>query len=1428
MKKTVLEIITFLVLVVVTAVIAQYVNRELERRMDVLKVQAIDLLERESGHIIRYDTISPSIFRFIEVRNVRVHSLEETDAVLLQVNKLRINYSLVRLFASKDPLNALNRVNLTNSQFNLDVRKDREVLALLAALFEQRTLDGELAAPVKLSGANIGLSVTSRSFLLKCTNLFFDIDQSEGVVSVDLRGSVELDLRNGWFADVGLASRLRVNGKFDPGFDWSDMQVQIADLRAKSFALGPQTFQVTHRQSSVTVTKIQDRAPLDLRFVYATDAQSLTFEFDAERFVPASSIQLLGAIGYLNEWMSTSLTAGGRVSYDAQQGGLKYVVSLEAVVEPQAFTPGMEIRTEIAGDETIIDFDPLAVRLDSGQILFRGDLSLGSLLPEGILELTALSLSGSQAVSGAFEIRRLERGLQLVAQECLIGTTEFDLLELGLHPTGHLSQMPDILFDLGASFAGGGHADIVRAAGSVRLESSVRFEAEAQLDNVPLERFVSFLWPQEQYLSSAQPLLSRFTLTTDVSLDTDLTRVLFTAPAVVLTEVGSLTDRIHGTGVVFDGSRLSVERLAGHLRGYDFQGILSAGFDKAEASVDLGLEVRGVPYEVKIRSNGETVRIAGAYGLQGRLETGRSGVEFTLAALDLPVPLEDSVVRTTLDITGAYADAEDWRLSSSSSTLHDVPLFESTKNRLDFAFALKPGTLYLPQIVFEDSYSRLEGNGNVSFSTSDMTSGFGWIVLKGVDSRESYKFSVKLDPSASSSLLSSDIDFERAPLGRFVSSVLTGLITGTAHMAGTLAQPAIDASIVLESGRLNSDPISLQGRFRLSDNEMAAEAVSAAYYSHRLEQGQGRVLLETGEFEFAGRYLVRYLGDDADCILSVEGQSPQFDGTDLTASLFREGMSAAVLLSSIRVGSELFPSWSVNLAGATGRLEFSGGPENGVSGWFAQDGTFELITREPLALTGTARGRIDENSLQATADIQKLDLSVVNEILKTDVFFFTAGAGSGELQVEGPLNDPDYFGSLVFSGIRTTSKLSPVEIGEYATRLVFSGKTITMEEFKTTAGGKPLWALGEFSVDHWLPHAFTLTIGSDDPVGVHVAYQFGPMVIDGHARGIVDMSGDELSVAIEGRLVANNCSITLAYQEIDADLLPSEDYLTANIEVETGKRIEFFWPSFTFPVVRSHANPGSEVLVNYDGHSGNYSVVGSVDVKGGEVFYFDRDFHLKTGTITFGENQDMFDPHLSILAEIREIEYDTGDEVRIFLESDSRFSHFSPQFYSEPSLPDVKILAMVGGSIVNRLKERGAGVSAVMLTTDLVSQFGLLRPLERMVSEFLPVDFFTVRTQVVQNILLEGVLREYNNPLANTTLSLGKYLGTDVFLEVLMRLTTAEGTSVKVLPGIRPEFEVSLEWTTPFFLLEWSFRPEHPENLYLTDNTLAFRWRFLY
>ena len=194
------------------------------------------------------------------------------------------------------------------------------------------------------------------------------------------------------------------------------------------------------------------------------------------------------------------------------------------------------------------------------------------------------------------------------------------------------------------------------------------------------------------------------------------------------------------------------------------------------------------------------------------------------------------------------------------------------------------------------------------------------------------------------------------------------------------------------------------------------------------------------------------------------------------------------------------------------------------------------------------------------------------------------------------------------------------------------------------------------------------------------------------------------------------------------------------------------------------------------------------------------------------------------------------EEVKVYLDADSRFSNFSPRFSSDPPRLDTDILAMIGAPLVNRVEMQGIGMAA-MVYSDILGQNWILRPFEQKVRQVLNLDMFSVRTQLIQNLVAQRVLGTTINPLDNTSVSLGKYLGNDLFLEMLVRLQqpqipvaviTPSGGLIAASTALQPDVELNLEWATPFFLMEWSFLPKHPESLFLSDNSLSFSWSFSY
>jgi hypothetical protein len=568
-------------------------------------------------------------------------------------------------------------------------------------------------------------------------------------------------------------------------------------------------------------------------------------------------------------------------------------------------------------------------------------------------------------------------------------------------------------------------------------------------------------------------------------------------------------------------------------------------------------------------------------------------------------------------------------------------------------------------------------------------------------------------------------------------------------------------------------------------------------------------------------------------------------GESAWPNVFTAGLSAKFSMTGITVAGTPFPPWNLNVHSQDGRLAFEGGPGSSINGWVDPSLAFRVSLGSPLPVNGTASGSITGDQIGATADFETIELTVLNPMLKSasvltaagtlPIYHVSAGVAAGTISVKGPVNDPDFSGRLDIVGGGVDSAYSPDQAGPIQGTLVFSGKTFSAEGTSAAVGAGRMNASASFTIDHWSPITFDIALATEGTVPVRLRGRFGRLLADGSGTGQVHIVGNDRAVNVTGDLVISDCRIALG-DTPTGKFVPEDVPTIVSLTARTGKRVEFYWPSTDVPVLRTTATPGDTIAITYRGDTGAYSVKGVAGVQGGEIYYFDRSFIMRKGSITFDEDQTKFDPWVTAAAEVREWDPGTAEEVRITLNADSPFSKFSPRFTSDPPRSDDLILAMIGAPIVSRAESQGIGLAALVYT-DILSQTWILRPFEQKVRQVLNLDMFSIRTQVLQNLLAQKLFGVTANPLDNTSVSLGKYLGNDLFLEMLVRLQQPQlpgGVSIPgggltgTSAGLQPDLELTLEWTTPFFLLDWSFLPKHPESLFLTDNSLSFNWRFSY
>ena len=1154
------------------------------------------------------------------------------------------------------------------------------------------------------------------------------------------------------------------------------------------------------------------------------------------------------------------------MTWHARTGRLEYEADASALLEDQLPIHEVTLSTSVRGSEKEAFFAPLRLASSDGTAEFSGSVSFDTFYPSGVLSLADVSTGYGESVNANLAIDRQNDRLSVHATSFQVGELGFDAFQLILSPIagGAASYFQYLVRRFSARGSRAGHRPASPWKGPAESRvpggAGIRFPApavsvSANLTNVPPAKLYHLLAGAGRLSVEQQDVfnvLAHYSVSTEAVVSTDFSHLSLAARSVTVTSNDDPGTAFH-FGLAVDKSHLSVNGFSGAWKGIGIQG----GFDgdlaeSGQIGFAANLALMGNSYFFTGRySRSAGLTASGSFGLSVSAIPIRSGGALVkLRGERFPIPLQNGPMPVSFDVSGLVTPEGEWAADVADITIFDLPLPEMLHARVQMSGRVTPRLLEIARLTITDSTNTLTGSARADVASlgdpfdprfMDSLSIQGSAALRGSAGLETYGVKGGL----AKGVLGVAVQFDGVPVQRLGTAAIQGTLSGSGTVSGTLNVPVVDVSVSLKQGKLGTDPLLLDGRMIVGPDGFKVQSVSAAYLAHKLSGGEGSLDVTKGTFSFKGLFQTEVFADTVAAAVGLDGSYTNPGGTLSPARVFDLGLQGKLSLNGIKVAGTELPSWGVSFRTTAGRISFDGGPGNSMHGWLDPQLAFSAVLQDPLPITGTVQGRITQDRIHAAFNVDGLDLLVLNPILKspplnmgggpTPVVHFTAGVASGKLVVDGEVNDPDITGQLDIVGGGILTAYSPDEAGPIRTSLIFDGKGFHTPKTFATAGNARMSAQASFTIDHWIPLTWDIAMATEAQTSVRLRARFGVMRAEGSASGTLHVSGDDRKTNIAGSLLVSDCRITLGQTQA-AKWVPEESPTYADLTVQTGRRVEFQWPSVDVPVIRTGASPGGKVDITYRGDTGAFTVKGATGVQGGEIYYFDRSFIMKKGSITFNENETTFDPWITARAEVREWDPSTSTEVRIFLDADSPFSKFSPRFSSDPPRADSDLLAMIGAPIVNRAETQGIGMAAFVYS-DIVGQNLILRPFETKVRQVLNLDMFSVRTQILQNLVAQKVLGTTVNPLDNTSVSLGKYLGNDLFLELLVRLqqpqipvavVTSGGGLIAESTEVQPDLELSLEWATPFFLLNWSFLPKHPETMFLSDNSLSFSWRISY
>ncbi len=1417
----------------ITVLLLAPLQKKVDTKINLIKEQSISTLEKKLNRKISYRSISPSFFMFLELRDVIVMNTDG-HSNLISIGKIRIHYNLFKILKGKIT-QAIEGITLVTSEFYIDTDENPDLTTLFKTLSLGNSSGKTKLPNLTITGKNIAVTLKSGTSLVTLNHLFFTLKNTSTAIQYSLKGQFSGQTgrfsTNKYFDMDTVKTNFKVFGTGNTSLSSLNARLLLRNVHSSLFSLKSLSLLIQREKNSLFVRKIEDSSPLDLEVKYDIIRKVLDVSILSEKFIPSNYISTHSRKSTFQSFFSAAYTTNIRMQYTFTDKSLTYEGSVKTSGKKSPVLGNYVLAAKVKGNNERIRFTYLSLLSSYGTATYAGDYLFKNWEPNGVLQLKSVKIK-SYSISSVLHFARENDVLKISSSRMMIN----DFLLSDISGTVK-SYRNDIGYSLSFSLP-----DTLQTGNKLSLDGSFQLKPAPELQmnistrNVPLAPFLSII---KHNKIPVPEIIQNIYFNSDSYFDTNFTKTSFSIIKMQMYDRENKNNVIHfsvsGNNDGFQISNLSVQ-----WSGEKLTGTVNLIKNGENISVKGNSVFNTYPFKFNLTYNKYGIFANGDYAFSLAYLFSNKGANFMLHCDALPLPLKGKVAEITLDTSGYYFSTGNWKILLNTVLLKNLPL-PIPENELKVSGELSQNTIELKTIQYKDFLSTVEGTASWTYNLPEESIS-GSLRMSDLKKDEAYEAQV----SYADKKLEVTSIVTNAPIKRFKSFGLSGLVSGKINVKGALPDPDILLSLKINNGLLQSSPFELDSTIQMQDRDIILKSFSGKYNKAVFTKGKGEFDIQKGNFSLSALYSGDVGGHKVSSNLSFSGifSLPDIKQNMSLSELFKRPFTSVFTSRNGKVDLKKAQNWKMSLIRDThDTIMFNGGPKGSISGKILQTGEFNVTMAAGFPIRGNLSGKVQNGQIDAVLEKSEIELTVLN-IIKIEGFRFTTGTAYGKITIKGPVTDPNFFGTLNVIGV--SGKLSYLvdAIQPFNTNIVFNGKDMHIEAANLITGNAIVRTEADFTFTKWIPTIYTIQFISQGNNSIHVIYKVASigLGVKGYARGTFILKGSPGNLNLGGSLTVNNCIIALGEKKKTSSG-KSGTSISVNINFTTGRKVEFLWPSATLPILKAYADTNQHLHVLMDENNDTYSIKGTINVKYGEVYYFQHNFYLIQGAIIFDENETEFDPLLDFKAQIREVD-SKGEVVNVYMIlNKSPLSRFSPRFESDPPLSTVEIMSMLGSNVYAQLGGEKIDISsALMLTGDLVSQFSIMRGFEQKVKDIFKLDLFSIRTQMIQNIIVDRFINEpaagnnssdlFSKYLDNTTLYLGKYFGNTLFLQTLIQLGTDVPFETEQSSSSRPlqvQAKVSLEWKTPLFLLDFSVEPNFLDPVSSINNTsLSLSWGYSY
>ena len=1383
---------------------------QFDKFMAVQKDRFVTQFEKSVGLNFSYSSLSPNILEAFEFLGVKISTPQ--GHTIVQAASVRLRWNFVSLLSGKfDDL--FQRVQVINGSVDLDPQIDQELLDRIRKFLATPSSQG-LLPPVE--GFNVSLSWKSSSETVNLERGFFQFFREGGDYRITFRSALQAQFPSKGAVLKALAGQLDGDLRANPSFTVISVQARTSQLTSNLLNLAPLHLQLRVNPATVELVKVQDSLPLDFRIEYNLKTERIYITARADRFKPSTLVGWKGS-ELIAKLLDANLT--GQFSLDLSNDTTAWTL----VADGEAGLPPGLTETGVLQDASVlrgrIEAIPGEIRFheayfDSSVLSgsFDGSVSTDTWLPEGQLVLDHWQDATFGKVSGVVDLLRVDNTVTFTGRDLVWKNLNFSTFQGWVEHDGDL-----IAGSVDATHSGAGVATQLIVGGRGSLGTRV-FPLTFQVTNLTLplvQQEIAELGVALELPEPVQGLLfqAKGALTVGpeewslIGLDAS-----FADPAVPGRNGQFKADYQNN---LFRLKNVTFE-WAGQSGTADFQADLSSS-ELVSWQVQAGF--RGDRYDVTgLYSYAENrISFSGSHGLAGNLtlpvsEEARAAGDWSgnLKLEELPLA---TGLQAAFDLT-AEKNAGVLKLVVKKADLQGTYPWNDEPFTLQTKGIITDEKATFSSVSLKDSHNKLQGSltGNWNFNFEKPW--IGNLALKGVDGVESLELEWNMTSLDKADLA---LTTSRLDLGRWVGTPFRGRVglRGTAQWKGSATTWSVGA-IISEAHWGDSE---LAFRFAADGN------LSRASFQ-QLQGTLDPVMITDGhvDVDLNSRTWSAEIG------AGVKFGSNRWSASFVNSGNWKAGDSLDLVTSvsakKVLLGKQAQPDFGLNARFAN-NLWKATLSDNSVAVEFTTDGQIKVQTKAPFPVHGSAVGQISSGKIEMQVKDEFTDISLVREFADKRLLDLKAGVLSGSFTVSGVLTDPEIRGYARLDGLIFDTPYIRTSIGPVSIPLEFKGRSVSISATNIGPSGQ-IWNLsGIAALDHLIPQEYRLALETDPLSSIPYSYLGLGIKAEGSATGTLLITGNPFSLVVGGKMTALDSTVMMA----SGSYIPtSKDYfgINSDLTIVSGRKVEFLFPNQQFPLLKAYTGVNQTLKIRWNEAINDFALVGKIDLKSGELSYLNQTFVLKEGSVTFNEDENGIDPLLSVRAELKT--RSASGAVTITMRVDGSLSQFTPKFSAQPYRSAEELQQLIGTTLaVPTEYSQASGVkTAISLASDVGTGF-LLRPFEESVKKNFSLDLFSVKTELLKKSLLDrNTALGASDYLDNTHVYFGKYVGDDLFLQGSLAFQQGSSADSAKSSSFLIEPEISVDFQTPFFLLNWTLQPQHPETLFVSDNTVTFRWDWSY